>query len=150
MNLFFDTSAIVKLFHEEEGSEEVTKLITLQENDIWISELVKIEFFSAVMRRFRNKEINEKKLSEAISGFEEQLTSFNIEPLSHSVLVEAETLLKKYGKIKGLRTLDALHLGAFRLISEDDWYFVAADENLCEIAQLIGFKTINPLTKSPA
>lgn len=28
MNLFFDTSALVKFFHEEEGSEIVTKLIT--------------------------------------------------------------------------------------------------------------------------
>ncbi len=28
MNLFFDTSALVKFFHDEEGSETVTKLIT--------------------------------------------------------------------------------------------------------------------------
>jgi predicted nucleic acid-binding protein len=145
MNLFFDTSALVKLFHKEEGSEVVTKLMTAQENEVWISELVRIEFFSAVLRRFRNKEIDEMNLSEAISGFEEQLTSFNIEPFGHAVLVEAEILLKKYGRNRGLRTLDALHLGEFRLISESDWFFVASDGNLCEVAQLIGLKTINPL-----
>ena len=27
MNLFFDTSALVKFFHEEEGTEIVTKLV---------------------------------------------------------------------------------------------------------------------------
>ena len=47
MNLFFDTSALVKLFRKEEGSEVVTKLITAQENEVWILELVRIEFFSA-------------------------------------------------------------------------------------------------------
>lgn len=150
MNLFFDTSALVKFFHEEEGSEIVTKLITSQENEVWILELVRIEFLSAVLRRFRNKEIDEKRLAEAISGFEEQSASFNIEPFGHAVLMEAETLMKKYGTNKGLRTLDALHLGAFRLISENDWYFVASDENLCDIAQLLGLKTINPLKHKAA
>jgi len=31
MNLFFDTSALVKFFHEEEGSESVIKLINSQD-----------------------------------------------------------------------------------------------------------------------
>ncbi len=111
MNLFFDTSALVKLFHEEKGSEAVTNLITSQNNEIWISELVRIEFFSVLFRRLRN----------------------------------AEFLLKKYGKSKGLRTLDAIQLGTFSLISEEGWIFVAADELLCEIVRDIGYKTINPL-----
>jgi hypothetical protein len=44
--------------------------------------------------------------------------------------------------------LDALHLGAFSLISEKDWIFVAADKNLCKVAKIMGFNTINPLDKS--
>ena len=32
MNLFFDTSALVKFFHEEEGTESVTNLILDQNN----------------------------------------------------------------------------------------------------------------------
>jgi len=65
--------------------------------------------------------------------------------LRQSIIKEAETLLKKYGKIQGLRTLDALYIGAFSLIAEKEWYFVVADYNLCNVLQLIGFKTINPL-----
>ena len=34
MNLFFDTSALVKLFSVEEGSEAVKKIITSPENTI--------------------------------------------------------------------------------------------------------------------
>ncbi|MBW1707291.1 MAG: hypothetical protein JRJ86_19380 [Deltaproteobacteria bacterium] len=41
--------------------------------------------------------------------------------------------------------LDALHLGGFSLISEKDWSFVVADNNLCKVAEVIGFTTINPL-----
>jgi len=59
MILFFDTSALVKFFHNEDGTEAVTDLLNSQENKIWISELVKLEFISALHRRFRNKEIDE-------------------------------------------------------------------------------------------
>jgi hypothetical protein len=52
--------------------------------------------------------------------------------------------LKKYAKSKGLRTLDALHLGAFRLLADNDWIFVSADEVLCNTAELEGFRVINP------
>ena len=38
MNLFFDTSALVKFFHEEEGTDIVTDLILEQKNEVWISD----------------------------------------------------------------------------------------------------------------
>lgn len=46
MTFYFDTSALVKLFHEEEGSEPVTRIINSNDNEIWISELARIEFIS--------------------------------------------------------------------------------------------------------
>ena len=148
MILFFDTSALVKFFHEEDGSEKVTEIITSQNNKIFVLDLCKLEFLSALYRRFRNNEIDEYSLNLAIEGFEEEIARFNVENMSYPVLQESENLLKKYGKKHGLRTLDALHLGCFSLISEDDWYFVSADDNLCNIVKIIGFKTINPLTNA--
>jgi uncharacterized protein with PIN domain len=149
MILFFDTSALVKFFHEEKGSETVTNLILPKDNEIWVSELSRIEFLSAVFRRFRNKEVDDEQLKEAIGGFEEQLTTFNVEPLGQAILREAENLLKVYGKTRKVRALDALQLGTFNLISEKGWLFVAADAFLCEIAKDIGFETINPLSFVP-
>ncbi len=145
MRLFFDTSALVKFFHEEDGSENVTELVTSPDNEIWVSELARIEFLSALLRRFRNKEITEEKLDEAISGFNETIVSFNVEPLGQAIIREAESLMRKAGKRQGIRTLDALHIGTFTLISGDDWVFVAADKTLCGIIQSIGFKAINPI-----
>lgn len=145
MKLFFDTSALIKFFHEEEGTAQVSALIESEDNDFWISELARIEFISALYRRVRNKEITEDQLTEALSGFNEELATFNCEPLGHAVITEAKSLLKQYGKAHGLRTLDALQLGAFSIISEKEWVLVSADSNLCRVAQLQGYKTINPV-----
>lgn len=146
MNLFFDTSALIKYFHEEPGTEFVTDLITNPENTVHVSELVRLEFVSALYRRYRNKEIDGKALKEAVSGFNEEYSMFNVEPLGHAVLLEAEELLIKHGKTHGLRTLDSLHLATFILIKEDDWIFVASDDILISIAKAIGTLTLNPLT----
>jgi uncharacterized protein len=145
MILFFDTSALVKVFHQEKGSEVVTSLIKAKENEAWISELARIEFMSALFRRLRNREINDERLNEAVIGFEELLYFFNVEPLGEAILREAELLLKKYGKRKRLRSLDAPQMGTFSLISERGWYLVAADDILCEIAKDMGFAALNPL-----
>ncbi len=145
MNLFFDTSALVKFFHEEEGTDIVTDLILEQNNEVWISELGRLEFISAVFRRFRNKELDEEQLNTAVDSFENQIAAFNIEPLGHAVLEEAELFIKNHGRTHGLKALDALHLGTFSLLSEKDWSFVVADGNLYNVAKVIGFNTINPL-----
>ena len=87
-------------------------------------------------------------MESAIEGFEAEYNTFNVEPLSQQVTFEAEYFLKKYGKTKGLRTLDALHFAAFRLLAEPEWYFVVADEVLCQTVQLEGFNVINPCRNS--
>ena len=144
MNLFFDTSALVKFFHEEEGTEAVTDLILETNNQIWISELSHLEFLSAVFRRFRNRELDEERLNTAVNSSENQVDRFNIEPLGHADLEEAALLLKNHGRTYGLKSLDSLHLGTFSLISEKDWVFVTTDESLCSVAKLIGYNTTNP------
>lgn len=145
MNLFFDTSALVKFFHEEQGTEIVTGIITDDENTIYVSGLARIEFTSAIYRRYRSREIDNYSLMEALKGFDEEFLQFNVEPLGSAVLQEAENLLKSFGKSYGLRTLDALHLATFVLIKEADWFFVACDDNLINTAKAIGAMVFNPL-----
>lgn len=81
MKLFFDTSALIKFFHEEEGSETVTGIITDEENKIYVSELTRIKFLSALHCRYRNKELYEHTLNDAIRGFDEEYWHFHAEPL---------------------------------------------------------------------
>ena len=146
MNLFFDTSALVKLFHEEPGSDLVESLIFNLENEVWVLALVKVEFASSLHRRYRNHELTDKQLEIALCGFNEQLQEFNVEPMGASVLEEAERLLEQHGKLEGLRALDALQLAAFSLLQDPSWHFVCADRKLLQIANKIGFNVIDPVS----
>jgi uncharacterized protein with PIN domain len=69
MNIFFNTSAIVKFFNVEQGTELVTQLIVNRRNNIFLSELARLEILSAFYRKFRNHQIDLVQLNEAISGF---------------------------------------------------------------------------------
>jgi len=53
MECFLDTSALVKLFHREAGTNEVVDLVQNPHNSIRLTELARIEFISAVHRRSR-------------------------------------------------------------------------------------------------
>lgn len=143
MICFLDTSALVKLFHQEEGSERIVTLYR-QGAEIWISDLARLEIVSALYRRFRNHELDEIRLHTALSNFEAQLTVFHIEPISQLIMDEAMQHLKRLGKHHGLRTLDAIHLATFCLISESSWSFIAADNNLLTAAAELGFSAYNP------
>ena len=61
MRYFLDTSALVKIYHKEAGTEKVLNIYKSQ-NSIAISELSEIEFISTVYRKFRDKEINKDSI----------------------------------------------------------------------------------------
>ncbi|MBV5338470.1 MAG: type II toxin-antitoxin system VapC family toxin [Deltaproteobacteria bacterium] len=144
MRFFFDTSALVKFFYVESGTRIVTQIMEYADSEIWISDLARLEFTSALYRRYRNKTLDEIKLHIATTYFDKQLGSFNIEPLNQLVIDEAGLFLKKYGKEYGLRTLDALHLGTYSLISEHGWCFVTSDSVLADVSNQAGFLSLNP------
>jgi len=146
MNIFFDTSALVKFFHEEEGTASVTELIANPENKTYVSDLARIEFISALHRRYRRKEIGDEALEEALQAFDEEYSSFYVEPMSHMIVQEAEELQLHYGKNHGLRTLDAIQLATFLLLRDKDWLFVSSDDPLLLAAEAAGAPTYNPLT----
>ena len=60
MNLFLDTSALVKLYHEEKGSSNLKNFLNKSGNDLTltISQISIIEFHSAFMRRVFMNEID--------------------------------------------------------------------------------------------
>jgi len=143
MKLYFDTSALIKAFHQEHGTDIVIKLLSADENLIYVSELTRIEFKSALYRRFNNHQISEVELQIAIKGFNDYLQQINVEPLTTLTIEETENLFDKY-YVFGLRTLDALQLATFTLLSDKEMQFVTADDKLCKIVETAGFITLNP------
>ena len=98
MNLFFDTSALVKYFHPEPGTVEVIELIENPVHQIWVSDLARIEFISALCRKLRRGDINNVQLQETLSGFDIEWAQFNHQPL-----------LRGDMSIVGPRPLSVLH-----------------------------------------
>jgi len=148
MNLFFDTLALVKYFHDEPGTKYVTALIEDADHTAWCSELAQIEFVSAVHRKFREGVLDEEQLRQALDGFAEAAHSFYVEPLGQPVTEEAGRLLQKHGRVHALRTLDALHLATYTLISEPEWRFVVADDRLYDLARKEQHAAIHPLRRA--
>lgn len=144
MTFFFDTSALVKFFYVESGTEIVTQIIEHADSEVWISDLARLGFISVLYRYFRNISLDEIRLHVATTYFEQQLGSFNIEPLNQLIIDEAGSFLKKNGKEYDLRTLDALHLSTYSLISEKGWCFVTSGAVLADVATLAGFLSLNP------
>lgn len=144
---FYDTSAFVKYFTLERGSDKIISFIDDPANETWISELTLTEYYCALHRKYRNKEINEKQLNEAIEGFNEAVCSFNVEEITGFIFQQSRKYVLQYGRNSGLRTLDALQIAAFVLVAESDWTFVASDTIPCEIINTMGYHVINPLLK---
>ncbi|MEK7400133.1 MAG: type II toxin-antitoxin system VapC family toxin [Candidatus Poribacteria bacterium] len=146
MKLFFDTSALIKLFHDEIGTENITEIVNDPQNKMWISELTVIEFINFTYRFYSESRINDKELSDLICEFDKECDRFNIVSLNEAVIKEARELLTKLGKSIPLRSLDALQLASYNLVYEDnkDWAFVTSDIRLIQIFQITGGKVINP------
>lgn len=145
MNLFFDSSAVIKLFHKERGTERLRQLLLDSARQPYVSELARLEFYSTLYRLRREKNVGHRGLLTAFEKFEAEWSFYSVEPLGTLVTQEAIALLKEFGEEHGLRTLDALHLATFVLLVEADWIFVVADSRLAEIARKRGFQVFNPL-----
>lgn len=83
MNYFFDTSALVKLYHKEKGTDTVLGIYKSRDK-IAISELARVEFYSTIYRKYRDGEIELKTLNILIKKFdsdsEERYDVLNFSP----------------------------------------------------------------------
>jgi predicted nucleic acid-binding protein len=129
MKAFLDTSSLIKLYHQEEGSEQLQDLLSIDVERIYLSELAKLEFRSAFWRKVRMNELTEEVISEVISLFEKDQEKYGWIKISHEILKKSSDLIVNYGK-EGLRTLDSLQLSCAIILRDDDCGFFTSDELL--------------------
>lgn len=149
MKLYFDTSALVKYFQREDGSDEVQALIDDQANEVWALSLALLELHSSLFRRLRSRELTDDEVKEVWSCVTDVAAEFNIESISEAIVNEAHNLLLRFGKKPGLRSLDAIHLAGLSLLGEKAWRVVACDTVVCDVARHMGYKVINPAPAKP-
>ena len=147
MNFFLDTSAVVKIYHQEKGTEKFTQHLAGISEELFLttSDLTKIELHSTLLKKYREKKIDDKSLAEVFQLFEVDFQKYNIIVIDSIIKNIALSLLDSLGKKYSLRTLDSLQLASAIFsnnYSEID-YFVSSDKKLLNIGKEF-FQIINP------
>ena len=147
MSYYFDTSAFVKIYHRETGTDKVLSIYKSDEL-IVISELCKIEFISTIEKKYRENIISIDSLHALLNKFQDDLERrYRILKFSSIVTDEACNFLKCFGEKSGLRTLDSLQFAFLITYCEQETQFVCSDTTLVQIVKNEGFTVINPEQK---
>jgi predicted nucleic acid-binding protein len=143
--LFLDSSALIKLYHQELGTERVEEMFAAPDTSLVISELATVEVRSALARKVRTGEITLQAEEEVLRNFEQDCADrFVIEPLSSAIAERAKELLSKHGHQRALRSLDALQVATFAIVrAREEAVFVCTDGRLCEIVKAEGHSALN-------
>ena len=146
---FFDTSALVKRYRSEQGTDVVDGLFADAESSFVISRLGIIETISALALKVRVGELEFSEYGIARKRFLGDVSQGTLKVVRLLVAHYrgAERLIDRYATLRRFRTLDALQLST----AFDLWQhgvidvFVCADQALCEIAALENIATLNPI-----
>ena len=144
-SFYFDTSALIKFYIEEEGTAQILHLAeTLDGDQIVVLDVTLLESRSAVRRREREGDISGPDANRILKQIDQDASSlYLVQPLSSAVIEEAARLID----LHPLKAYDALQLAGCLVIrhSMPPVTFVCADVRLCKVAELEGLTTLNPL-----
>lgn len=141
MRIFLDTSSLIKLYHDESGTKNLDSIFDEFEiSEIYLSELAKVEYNSAIWKKVRTKELTKTEGIELINSFIEDYEKFNFVDLNNLMIYDARELISKYGN-EGLRTLDSIQLASILEIKEKLAFAVNSDKLLRKIIELEGIET---------
>lgn len=147
-NLFFDTSALVKRYYDERGTDTVDTLVDDDETRVILTAIAVIETVSAFRRKYNREDIPERVVDDLLAAFfEEALSEFLIVPTEDAIFAHSFDLILD----DDLRTLDSLQLSAAMAVADEaeDFVFVCADQELNAIARSRDLETLNPDTDNP-
>jgi predicted nucleic acid-binding protein len=155
-NVFLDTSALAKLYHQELGSDYVGGLLDASgENRIFVSPLSLIEMESVLATKARMGQLSQAGVEVARRKFRVDLAKrrLHVSPEFEKRHFEyARTCVAIYGIGEGLRSLDALQLAMAMHLSNAGMlhFLIAADQALCRVARLEHLAAINPQSPGAA
>jgi predicted nucleic acid-binding protein len=112
--LYLDTSALVKRYVEEDGSERVDSLWE-EAAEVVTSTVAFAEGMSAFCRKWREGVISETDCFQTIAEFKSEYLRFALVPITPESNRIVEGLLLKYP----LRGFDAIHLASALLIRRE-------------------------------
>jgi len=142
MIYYLDSSALVKRYAAESGSDKVAALIE-GEYKIAVSWLAVPETLSAIARRAKGGSISAADLAAIRNQFNQDLQSFMIVAVSGAPVDGIETVIARHA----LRGADSIHLSTVLWLGKSTRspvIFVASDNELLNAARSERVNTFNP------
>ena len=142
---YLDTSALVKLYVRESGTERMLRLTTGSEAPQFaILSVARVELYSAVRRRERAGDLDGVLATELLNSFEVDLkTRFLRQSVNDPVLDLACALIDRHP----LRAYDALQVAGcltLRSAAPEPPVFLCADQQLLEVAETESLPWLDP------
>jgi uncharacterized protein len=142
VKLYLDTSALVKLYVEEEGSARVRSGVEDAEI-VATSEIAYLEARAALARCRREKAFSLASYRRLMNDLETDWDTYFTIPATISVIRGAAALAERYT----LRAYDALHLASAKLLQEEApaeaILFASWDDTLDRAARREGFTVLS-------
>ena len=130
---YFDTSALIKLFVDERGSERVSRLVR-QARSVATAKIAYAEVYAGLARRRRSGDLSVAEYDRTRRLFELEWHGYIRLDLRDDILVLARDLTQRHP----LRGFDAIHLASalnLRGTVHEEVTFVAADGRLVRAAE---------------
>jgi predicted nucleic acid-binding protein len=145
--IYWDTSALLKLYAPEPDSNAYLRLLIQQSEDLAISFLHQVELYSALGGKESRGEIAPGSAKRLFQLFEQHVGAgrYFVIPWGDDVASEARRLLDLTLNVASpviLRSLDGLHLGALRAARIQA--VVTADVRMRDAARIAGIGVIEP------
>jgi predicted nucleic acid-binding protein len=147
---FFDSSALVKSYIAEIGTDWTRSIVNSEENVVHVASLTRVEVISALTRRFKRGDIPQTEFDRAcLDSKLDMANQFEVIRITDPMIEEAATLAQK----RGLRAYDAVQLATAldtsRVTSQVELtqvILVSADLELNVAAAAEGLKVEDPNT----
>jgi uncharacterized protein len=139
MILFLDTSALVKLYVVEEGSD-LTRHAAQEADSLAVSRIAWAEFHAALARRARMVPTDETALAEAKNALASQWPDFLVVDLSQHIV----ELAGEHADLYALRAYDAVQLATASHLASQSGHlvkFACFDRRLTKAAAAQGMPT---------
>ena len=148
---YLDTSALMKRYVPEEGSDVVRELFEgLTDSDaLIISQLAILEMNSAATRLLESRQTTQREYQRMLNQFERDIDyyDFTIMPVRNELVISAIDVVREYS----LRALDALHFTSATIIARltsdnQNLVMVSADGKLLEACESYGILVLDPIS----
>jgi len=140
--IYLDTSAFLKLYVREEGSEFVQRRVQLQDEPLPVVDLLQSEFVNALRLKVYWEEIEAPTVDHLIALFDDRLTraQYFVATVDRIRLLQDARDLSDHTTSIGCQTLDILHVASALQLEPRE--FLTFDSRQAELARRAGLEVL--------